>query len=100
MGIPQFLRNFTTFLSVSLLQSPWSFHFSVANRDAQHQLTPSPGPPPLDAFIARERPIAWAGLLCNIGSRAADQGECARGAGEGIVIASPQKVEPADCESP
>ncbi|TGO60733.1 hypothetical protein BCON_0033g00450 [Botryotinia convoluta] len=44
----------------------------------------------VDSFIATESPIAFRNLLCNIGS----DGACASGAASGIVIASPDKVNP------
>jgi len=44
----------------------------------------------VDSFIATESPIALADLLCNIGA----DGACASGAKSGIVIASPDKVNP------
>ncbi|APA12357.1 hypothetical protein SS1G_10617 [Sclerotinia sclerotiorum 1980 UF-70] len=44
----------------------------------------------VDSFIATESPIAMRNLLCNIGS----SGSCAAGASSGIVIASPDKVNP------
>ena len=47
----------------------------------------------VDSFIATESPIALSDLLCNIGSA----GACASGASSGIVIASPDKVNP-DCK--
>ncbi|KAL3421898.1 glycosyl hydrolase family 15 [Phlyctema vagabunda] len=43
----------------------------------------------VDSFIATERPIALAGILCNIGS-----GGCVSGAKPGIVVASPSKSSP------
>lgn len=46
----------------------------------------------VDSFIATESPIALNNLLCNIGST----GACAQGAASGIVVASPDKVNP-DC---
>lgn len=46
----------------------------------------------VDSFIATESPIALANLLCNVGAG----GSCAAGADAGIVIASPDKVNP-DC---
>ncbi|KAB8301058.1 hypothetical protein EYC80_002980 [Monilinia laxa] len=44
----------------------------------------------VDSFIATESPIALRNLLCNIGS----DGACVPGAASGIVIASPDKVNP------
>ncbi|KAM3081680.1 glycoside hydrolase 15 protein [Clarireedia jacksonii] len=44
----------------------------------------------VDSFIATESPIALSRILCNIGS----DGACAQGAASGIVIASPDKVNP------
>jgi glucoamylase len=44
----------------------------------------------VDSFIATEKPIALAGVLCNIGSG----GACASGAASGLVIASPSKTDP------
>ncbi|PQE09209.1 glycosyl hydrolase family 15 protein [Rutstroemia sp. NJR-2017a BBW] len=44
----------------------------------------------VDSFIATESPIALSRILCNIGSA----GACAQGAASGIVIASPDKVNP------
>lgn len=44
----------------------------------------------VDSFIATETPIALRELLCNIGSN----GCHAQGASPGIVIASPDKVDP------
>jgi glucoamylase len=48
----------------------------------------------VDSFIATESPIALADLLCNIGA----DGACASGSKAGIVIASPDKVNP-DCKN-
>lgn len=47
----------------------------------------------VDSFIAKESPIALAGILCNIGST----GTCVSGAHSGTVIASPDKADP-DCK--
>ncbi|RAL65286.1 hypothetical protein DID88_000854 [Monilinia fructigena] len=44
----------------------------------------------VDSFISTESPIALKNLLCNIGS----DGACVSGAASGIVIASPDKVDP------
>ncbi|KAI9737239.1 MAG: hypothetical protein M1818_005771 [Claussenomyces sp. TS43310] len=44
----------------------------------------------VDNFISTESPIALSDLLCNIGST----GSCASGADSGVVIASPDKVNP------
>lgn len=44
----------------------------------------------VDSFIATESPIAMNDLLCNIGAA----GTCAAGAHSGVVIASPDKVNP------
>lgn len=48
----------------------------------------------VDSFIATESPIALADLLCNIGST----GACASGASSGIVVASPDRINP-DCNN-
>lgn len=48
----------------------------------------------IDSFIASEGPIAYKGVLSNIGSAGAG----ASGASAGIVVASPSKTDP-DCES-
>jgi glucoamylase len=48
----------------------------------------------VDSFIAKESPIALAGILCNIGSA----GNCVSGAALGLVSASPDKANP-DCKS-
>lgn len=48
----------------------------------------------VDTFIALESPIAMAAILCNIGAT----GACSLGADPGIVIASPEKVDP-NCRS-
>jgi glucoamylase len=58
---------------------------------------PPPPPPPsspspsraLDDFIARQSAIAWDSLLCNVGP-----GECVPGAVPGVVVASPDTVDP------
>lgn len=47
----------------------------------------------VDSFVATESPIAFARLLCNIGS----SGCAASGAASGVVVASPSKSNP-DCE--
>lgn len=47
----------------------------------------------VDAFVATERPIALRNLLCNIGP----DGCYSAGVSSGIVIASPEKVDP-DCQ--
>lgn len=47
----------------------------------------------VESFIAKETPIAWERLLCNIGP----SGCAAEGAAPGVVIASPTKADP-DCE--
>ncbi|PSS07158.1 carbohydrate-binding module family 20 protein [Amorphotheca resinae ATCC 22711] len=44
----------------------------------------------VDSFIETETPIALADLLCNIGSA----GECVAGASSGVVVASPDRVNP------
>lgn len=49
----------------------------------------------VDSFIETETPIALADLLCNIGSA----GECVAGASSGVVVASPDRVNP-DCLTP
>lgn len=46
----------------------------------------------VDTFISTESPIAYAGVLANIG----DDGSKVAGAAAGIVVASPSKSEP-DC---
>jgi glucoamylase len=47
----------------------------------------------VDSFIASESPIAYQGVLNNIGSAGAG----ASGASAGVVVASPSKTDP-DCE--
>lgn len=49
----------------------------------------------LDAFIDTETPIAYAGVLANIG----DDGSKVAGAAAGVVVASPSKSSP-DCGYP
>ncbi|CAG8981191.1 hypothetical protein HYALB_00012811 [Hymenoscyphus albidus] len=44
----------------------------------------------VDSFIDIETPIAYAGVLCNIGGT----GACVAGAGSGLVIAGPGKTSP------
>ena len=48
----------------------------------------------VDDFIATESPIAYAGVIANIGS----SGSKVSGAASGVVIASPSKSNP-DCKS-
>lgn len=44
----------------------------------------------VQSFIDRESPIAYNGILCNIGP----SGACVSGAGSGLVIASPSRNNP------
>lgn len=44
----------------------------------------------VDSFIITEAPIAYAGIICNIGTA----GSCVQGAGSGLLIASPSRTEP------
>jgi len=47
---------------------------------------------PLDEFVKEQTSIAWQSLLCNVGP-----GECVPGALPGVVVASPDTVDP-PCE--
>lgn len=47
----------------------------------------------VDSFIITETPIAYAGIICNIGTA----GSCVQGAGSGLLIASPSRNDP-PCE--
>lgn len=51
---------------------------------------PITAPARLEKFIAREEPFAWNSLLCNIGP----DGCNANGVSLGVVIASPERVDP------
>jgi len=44
---------------------------------------------PLDEFVKEQTSIAWQSLLCNVGP-----GECVPGALPGVVVASPDTVDP------
>lgn len=71
------------FLASSVVASPALRHRFKRQSDSD-----------LDSFIATEGPIAYQGVLNNIGSSGSD----ASGASAGIVVASPSKTDP-DCES-
>lgn len=70
------------FLASSVFASPALRHHFKRQNDSG-----------IDAFIATEGPIAYQGVLNNIGSA----GSGASGASAGIVVASPSKTDP-DCE--
>lgn len=105
-----FLSSLTSIsiANVSSIVEPMMYSFSsvfVLASLALHSAFALPGGSPIkrdaeilkrsvDSFIATESPIALRNLLCNIGST----GACASGAASGIVVASPDRVDP-NCES-
>lgn len=90
-AVQPIMHTFTPLLLVGSLALQTIFAFPYPSRVEQHNADMLKHS--VDSFIATETPIAMRNLLCNIGS----DGACASGAFSGLVIASPDKVNP-NCE--